>query len=101
SHHIAAISRLDDFALAAACDPEVRRFSILDPEVETYADIEELLSKANVDAVIVASPNRFHVDHGTAVMEARKWLLMEKPLAESADDFQLFAQRRNELGGHC
>lgn len=100
-HHIAAIERSDRFRLVAVCDSNPTRLAMISPPVETYASLDEMLSSADADAVIVASPNRLHVEHGVKVMAAGKWLVMEKPLAESAADFEYFCRKRRELSGSC
>jgi predicted dehydrogenase len=44
-------------------------------------DYRELVARADVDAVVVASPDNFHEEQGLAVLEAGKHLLLEKPMA--------------------
>lgn len=100
-HQIAALQYCENVKLAAGCDPNSTRFSILDSSVATYTDIDRLLETEVLDVVIIASPNRLHVDHGIKVMEAGKWLLMEKPLAESASEFSRFENARRALDGKC
>jgi len=101
SHQITAINRSEEFHLIAGCDPDRSRFSQLDHSVETYTDSEEMLQRSDLDVVVVASPNRLHTSHGIQVMAAGKWLFMEKPLAETQEDFELFARMRREYAGHC
>ena len=100
-HQIAAIDRSRDFQLVAGCDPDVSRHSLLDGFVSSYTDSEVLLKRSDLDVVVVASPNRLHVDHGIQVMAAGKWLFMEKPLAETQEEFDLFDRKREEHAGHC
>lgn len=50
--------------------------------------VDELLARADVDAVIIASPARLHEEHATAAARAGKDVLVEKPIAptlEAAD----------------
>lgn len=43
--------------------------------------IEELLSRSDIQAVVVASPARLHEEHATAAARAGKDVLVEKPIA--------------------
>jgi len=101
SHQISAIKRSREFHLTAGCDLDRSRFSLLDHSVDKYTDSEEMLQRSDLDVVVVASPNRLHVTHGLQVMAAGKWLFMEKPLAETQQEFDLFARKRQEYAGHC
>jgi D-galactose 1-dehydrogenase len=101
-HQIAALNESPEFQLAAGCDPDVERHRVLGKQAEAFVSAEEFLQSCDdLDVVVVASPNRLHVPHGIAVMTTGKWLLMEKPLAETVDDFRCFALRKSELSGKC
>ncbi len=54
--------------------------------VEVYDDPRELLAKAAVDAVVIATPNFTHFDVLRAVFETRKHVLVEKPLCTTVED---------------
>lgn len=57
--------------------------------------LEEFLSW-DMDAVIVASPNYLHAEHGVAALEAGFHVLVEKPMAITAQDCErLLAVARN------
>ena len=101
SHQIAAIETSGDFQLVAGCDPDLSRHSLLDRSVDAYADSKDLLKRSDLDVVVVASPNRMHVSHGTQVMAAGKWLFMEKPLAETQEEFDSFDRKLQEYDSHC
>ena len=100
-HHISAINQSEKYRLIAACDSDSSRFSMLDRSIKTYADVDEMLNLSDLDVVVVSSPNRLHIEHGIKVMSAGKWLLMEKPLAESQADFDKFVNSRDLLSGKC
>lgn len=101
SHQISAINRSTEFHLIAGCDPDRSRLALLDHSVIAYAELEEMLNRPDLDLIVVASPNRLHVPHGVQAMAAGKWLFMEKPLAMTQEDFDLFARKRQEYAGHC
>lgn len=76
------------------------------------ADVAALVARADVEAVIVASPSSFHREHITLAAEAGKPVFAEKPLADSVTDaravaaavertgvpFQIGFQRRYDRG---
>ena len=47
---------------------------------------EELLARADVDAVAISTPNAFHAEQAVAALGAGKHVLVQKPLALSAAD---------------
>ncbi|MBV1705714.1 MAG: Gfo/Idh/MocA family oxidoreductase [Hyphomicrobiales bacterium] len=49
------------------------------PWFKSFAD---MLAKGRPDAIIVATPNQLHVEHGLACIEAGLPVLVEKPLAD-------------------
>jgi D-galactose 1-dehydrogenase len=100
-HQVDGLNRTRQFRLVAGCDTDPRCFGLLDKKVATFTDIEAMLAIRELDVVIVASPNRLHVEHGIRVMEADKWLVMEKPLAESREEFERFRSRYKALNGRC
>ncbi|UCF96592.1 MAG: Gfo/Idh/MocA family oxidoreductase [Spirochaetaceae bacterium] len=56
-------------------------------EVELGTDnLPELLGSPDVDAVIVASPDRFHCPQVIAAAESGKHVLCEKPMARNAEE---------------
>jgi predicted dehydrogenase len=46
-----------------------------------YADFQELLDRADIDAVLIAPPHHWHVPIGVAAAKAGKDMYMEKPMA--------------------
>jgi predicted dehydrogenase len=50
------------------------------------ANLDELLSSPEIDAVYVASPHALHAEHTIAAIEAGKHVLVEKPMALNQDD---------------
>src|SRR5512134_3339642 len=54
--------------------------------VEVYTDPRELLARAPVDAVVVASPNHTHAALLAHVFRTTKHVLVEKPLCTTLED---------------
>jgi predicted dehydrogenase len=89
--------------LAAICrrDPEARakmaaRFDV-SPE-QAYEDWQCLLEKAELDAVLIATPNAFHYGQAKAALERGLHVLIEKPMAvhsSEARELVALARERN------
>ena len=74
--------------LAAAADPreEARRQFELDFRGQTFASLEILLEKSQVDAVYIATPHQFHAGNTLTACAAKKHVLVEKPMALTLEE---------------
>src|SRR6184192_4155187 len=52
----------------------------------SYSDYRELLDQPDIDAVVVAVPNHLHAPVAIAALEARKHVLLEKPMATNGKE---------------
>jgi predicted dehydrogenase len=90
--HIRNIMEIDDAKVVAISDPDERSrgWAILcsgeDPELEAYEDHREMLERAPIDAVVVASPNHTHVQVMADVFATDKHVLLEKPMCTTIED---------------
>jgi predicted dehydrogenase len=83
------LRQLPDCHLKVICDASNQRLSHmrrLHPEVATTNHLEELLSDAEIDAVVVATPVRFHYEMAKACLNAGKHVFIEKPMARTVDE---------------
>ena len=55
------------------------------PAVGTTTDVDSLLSRSDIDAVAIATPVSTHSDLAMRALRAGKHVLVEKPMAENAD----------------
>ena len=84
--HIPAVQANEGMTIVAAADPTPERLSAaaaaagLGPE-SLHADWRELIARADVEAVIVATPQRFRPEIVIEAATAGKHVLAEKPLA--------------------
>jgi predicted dehydrogenase len=74
-------------------DIEIARAAARDCGADERAATTHLMRalEDDVDAVVVNTPNHFHREHGLAVIESGKHLLMQKPLAATLDDAEVLA----------
>jgi predicted dehydrogenase len=78
---------LPDCNLKTMCDVSEERLQHLRslyPEVEANTDYEHLLNGAGLDAVMVATPVRFHYQIAKRCLLAGKHTFIEKPMASSS-----------------
>lgn len=101
AHHIDALSVCAAFELVACCDPDPDCFVATPDGVERFADIDQMIDRANLDLVVVASPNHMHVEHGIKVLRKGAWLLLEKPAAITREGLNLLRKARADYAGHC
>ena len=82
--HLPVLRRLPGVEVAAICDNDVSKAQALAARFEvkdTYDDIEEVLRYANVDVVVICTPNHLHEIHVTSALAAGVHVLCERPLA--------------------
>src|SRR5690349_2486699 len=86
--HFDACRKASNTELYAICDVAedlaVGMAAIHRPRV-TYTDYEEMLSDSQVEAVIIATADQFHVPLCLKAIAAGKHVLVEKPLGVSVE----------------
>lgn len=66
----------------------------------TYADFEALCADAAVDAIYIATPHQFHVEHVRLAAQHGKHVLVEKPMALTIEDCQAMIAVAAAAGVH-
>jgi len=106
--HFPAVRKANTAQLYAICDAadDLRgRMAAVHQPTTTFADYDAMLADDQVDAVIVAVADQFHVPLSIRALEAGKHVLVEKPMATTVEDAEtlLNAARINDrvlLVGH-
>ena len=82
--------------VAAVCDQRPERRALVEkvyPSVKTYADVDEMLSSPDVQAVAVATPVTSHFPLTMRALKAGKHVFVEKPFASTvAEGEQMVAE---------
>lgn len=88
--HAENIRRLvPEARLVAIADVAAQRAKQVRDELEieqAYGSLEELLQNKDIDAVVIATPDKFHAQSIRAAAAAGKDILCEKPLALTLED---------------
>lgn len=56
--------------------------------VEGYLDADELIEKADVDAVLILSPDQYHGDYASKALKAGKHVFVEKPVTLCLEELE-------------
>ena len=92
-------------AVAGTSLEKARGFAEKHQCARAYDHVDALAADDEIDAVVLATPNRLHLPHGRQLMEAGKHLLVDKPMATDAASGEQMkavarAQDRRLLVGH-
>lgn len=121
--HLDAYRRRDDVQLVAICDADEKRLtgqvsaagniegqamSAVSElkDVARYTDIYQLIGNDQIDLVDICLPTDLHVKFGCEVLKAGQHLMVEKPLARTADDARQIVDAAQQAEGntfvaHC
>ncbi len=87
--HIDGMADVEDAEVVAITDPA--RFPETGPNLaaeyglDYEDDIDALVGRSDIDAVVVTTPHTMHAEHTVSVLEAGKHALVEKPLDTTLD----------------
>jgi predicted dehydrogenase len=99
--HAPLIATTEGLELVAAVTRDRERREELvraHPRAVAYDTLDDALAQADLDLVVVAAPNRFHVPLATAAIAAGCHVVVDKPLAVTAADARLVAERAQDAG---
>lgn len=90
--HIAVVDAEPNAELVAICDIDGKKcieLSMLYSNVKYYTDYATMLKEVDVDIVNIATPHGLHASMSIAAANAKKNILVEKPMALNAADCAL------------
>lgn len=99
--HLEAVATQPDFGrVATVTDVDLDRAAEVARQhgADCVASFEAMLSRPDIDAVLLCTPNILHADQSIAAMRAGKHVLVEKPMAETAADARAMAKVARETG---
>ena len=98
--HVATFAAAHDAEVTYLCDPDERRLEEMAREFDvrgTTTELAELLA-GDVDAVVVATPERLHLEPTLAALDAGKHVLVEKPFATDVAEARMMAEAAAHSG---
>ena len=115
SHHvnIPQFLKSPHAQVVAICDTDAWRLEAVKAQIEghyanqagqayagcaTYRDFRELLARDDIDAVMISSPDHWHVPMGIAAAKAGKHFSVEKPLSTSIAHGRLLCEAAKRHG---
>ena len=87
--------------VVALCDMNLERANQIAAEMgipQVYQDYNECFEKSGCDAVAVVTPDHLHADVAVAAANHKKHVLIEKPLATTAEDVHRIVKAVRENG---
>ena len=70
----------------AICDVRLESAQELAGGAPVYTDVDEMLAKSDIDAVIIATPDNLHAEPVIKCANAKKAMMIEKPFATNVED---------------
>jgi len=86
---------LSDCKVKTICDIDSERLSHLEslyPSAATTQDYDEVIKDTEIDAVVIATPVRFHFEMAKASLRAGKHTFVEKPMASTVAECEELVQ---------
>lgn len=98
--HAAAIHNIVEANLIAVCDtvPEQMEFYSETYGAKPYGKLSEMLRDLSIDVVCICTPSGLHALIAEEVAEAKKHIVMEKPIAMSMKDAHRIISAANSNG---
>jgi len=84
--HAATLAENKCVNLAAVCVRDRAKTENLSLTCEVYNDYSQMLQKADLDLIIVATPHRQHKEFCIAAIQSGKHVICEKPMATTVTD---------------
>ncbi len=95
--HAEMIRRNPNAKLVAVCD--VLPKEKIDPEIteDYYNDYEEMLKRPDIDVVNICNLNGYHAEYAIKALEAKKHVVLEKPIALTKSDAEKIVFKSLEM----
>jgi myo-inositol 2-dehydrogenase/D-chiro-inositol 1-dehydrogenase len=100
SHDMPGVARSGLAEVVAVCDLDTKRIAsgkttieklypgkeAPAPKVDTYGDYRELLTRKDVDAVVISTPDHWHAEIALAAIKAGKDVYLQKPMTMTHEE---------------
>lgn len=92
--HLVILRQMPEVEIVALADPDERARKAageMSPSAERYTTLEEMMEESGPDAVVVASPTGEHARQAEIVLNQKKALYLEKPMAATLEEAERLA----------
>ncbi len=99
--HLPDTCKAKNAELYAICDLAedlLEKVSVQYPPKKIYTDYDQMLADPNVEAVIIATSDQFHVPATLKALQAGKHVLVEKPLGISIEECEPLIEKVKQSG---
>jgi predicted dehydrogenase len=96
--HIAAVESLQNAVLAAVCDTDPSKKSLVPAGTPFYTDYEEMFRRETPDVVHICLPHFLHYPLARAAAEAGFNIFAEKPLAMNGEEAAEYVKLEDRCG---
>jgi len=88
SEHMRRLAAIDETEIAAIADVNLQLANARAGQygAAAYADAREMVAREELDAVVIATPGRWHREHVELAAQAGLAILLEKPVALTMED---------------
>ncbi|MCX7884160.1 MAG: Gfo/Idh/MocA family oxidoreductase [Caloramator sp.] len=94
------ILKKNEFEIVALSDVSNKNMELLcsryNLKLDKYTDYKELLSRKDIDAVIICSPDYYHEEQAIAALSLGKHVFLEKPIAITKEGALRVLKKRDE-----
>lgn len=101
AYYLPYLMRMDNVDIVAVCDLYETRTAAcmrLFGVREQYLDYDEMLEKADIDAVFILTAPGTHVPFALSAVEAGKHILLQKPMATTMEEARTIADAVRQAG---
>jgi len=100
--HAEMIRLNPDSELVAVCDVlSKEQLGLVDIKEAFFSDIDDLLaSNLDIDVINICTPNGFHAEYAIKALQAKKHVVLEKPIALTKQDAETILFKSLEVSHH-
>ena len=100
--HAEMIRRNEEAELVAVCDVQPKeQIGLADITEAYFSNIDDLLAAdLNIDVVNICTPNGFHSEYAIKALQAKKHVVLEKPIALTKNDAEAILFKSLEMSRH-
>ncbi|MCB0686833.1 MAG: Gfo/Idh/MocA family oxidoreductase [Saprospiraceae bacterium] len=92
-YHIRALEKIPEVNIALSGTNHEKLSALMaEFNISEILTFEEILKRPDIDAVIIATPNKFHAPFANAALKMGKDVFLEKPMAMNTDECKIIQE---------